>query len=139
MSTKTILYATDYSDASQHALKIAASLARDLKAKLLIVHVSQSEIAPVGELFDEEPEPPPEELAALQAVKPDDPQIECEHRLVFAEPASDKVAHPAEEILKLADTEHVSMVVVGTHGRAGLGRALTGASQNTSSATPAAR
>jgi nucleotide-binding universal stress UspA family protein len=44
VSSKTILYATDYSDATWDALRIATSLAQDLHAKLLIVHVSRTEI-----------------------------------------------------------------------------------------------
>ena len=62
MTERTILFATDYSDASQHALSYACSLARDLDALLLIAHVSEHELYPVGEAFDEKPEPSPQEM-----------------------------------------------------------------------------
>ena len=41
MNLKKILFATDFSDASSTALAVAASLARDCRAELLIVHVQQ--------------------------------------------------------------------------------------------------
>ena len=43
MAAKKILFAADYSPASQHALTYAASLARDRGATLLIVHVPELE------------------------------------------------------------------------------------------------
>jgi iron-sulfur cluster repair di-iron protein len=115
---KKILFATDYSEASQSALTYAASLARDTKATLLVVHVSQLEQYPVGELFDEEPQPSDEELAELRAVKPPDPRIACEHRLLYGD--------PAEEIVKLADREGVEAIVIGTHDRSRIARLLGG-------------
>ena len=98
MTAKKILYATDYSEASQAALTYAASLARDWGATLLIAHVSDSELYPVGESFPEDPEPPPEELARLREVVPDDESVAREHRLLFAPPSSETI-HPADEIV----------------------------------------
>ncbi len=121
---KTIVYATDFSSAGEYALPVAQTLAGDLGAKLLIVHVSQSEIAPVGELFDEEPEPLPEELARLQRIVPTDPQISYEHRLVYGEPGSVAITDPADELAKLAKKEDADMIVVGLHARKGLRRLL---------------
>lgn len=118
MAAKKILFATDYSATSQHALTYAASLARDRGATLLIVHVSELEAYPVGELFDEEPRSSDAELEELAAVSTFDPQIQCEHRLLRGE--------PAEEIVKLAREEDVETIVMGTHGRSRLGRLLVG-------------
>lgn len=125
MSQKTILYATDFSRASAAALTVAETLARDGNAKLLIVHVSQSESAPIGELFEEEPGPRPEELTRLEAVRPMDQEIPFEHRLVFAEPDAVDTP-PATQLLRLADDEQVAMIVVGTQGREGLSRLFSG-------------
>lgn len=115
---KKILFATDYSESSHSALIYAASFARDLKATLLVVHVSGLEQYPVGELFDEEPRPSDEELAELKAVKPPDPRIACEHRLLYGD--------PADEIVRLADQESVEAIVIGTHDRSRLTRLLSG-------------
>jgi nucleotide-binding universal stress UspA family protein len=122
---KTILYPTDYSEQSRYALHFATSLARDCGAKLLIVHVSETECYPVGELVDEQPEPSPEEQKRLRAVVPDDRNVAFEHRLICP-PTSSKNAHPGDEIINLARQENVYAIVIGTHGRTGLGRLLAG-------------
>jgi nucleotide-binding universal stress UspA family protein len=122
---KKILYATDYSEPSQYALHFATSLACDCQATLLIVHVSETECCPVGELFDEECEPSPEELARLKAVVPDDANVPFEHRLVCPPPSSENL-HRADEIVRLAKHEGVHSIVIGTHGRTGLSRILVG-------------
>jgi len=122
---KEVLYATDFSEPSQHALHFATSLARDCRAKLVILHVAETESCPVGELFDEEPKPSPEEVKCLEAVVPDDADVPFEHRLVCPTPSSENV-HPADEIVKFAKQENVHAIVIGTHGRTGLSRLLVG-------------
>ena len=131
MTEKVILYGTDYSAASESALIVAESLARDLGAKLLIVHVSQEELAPVGELFDEEPAPEQSELKRLQSVLPLDSRTEYEHRLIYGEPGSEKITQPAEELLQLADQVGAEMIVLGTHARSAVSRALMGSVADT--------
>lgn len=126
MPSKKILYATDCSPAGEQALQVATSLARDSGARLIIACVSESELYPVGELFDEEPEPNPTEIAQLEAIVPTDATVDYEHRLLYGEAGSAKMVQPAQEILRLAGEENVHMIVVGTHGRSGLGRLLMG-------------
>ena len=125
MSTSKILYATDYSELSREALRYATSLARATGSKLLITHVSEQELYPVGELFDEPAEPSPQELEQLRAVLPTDANVDCEHRLLHAPPSCENV-HPADEIVKCAAQEGVDAIVIGTHGRSGLSRLLAG-------------
>jgi len=122
---ESILYATDYSELSRFALCIATSLARDWGAKLLIVHVLQTECGPVGEVVDEEPAPNPEEVKRLHAVGPGDPVVPFEHRLICPPPSSENV-HPAEQIVQLSKQENVAAIVIGTHGRTALTRLLVG-------------
>ena len=62
MEMKKILFATDYSEASRHAFEFATSLACDTGAALLIAHVTDLEQYPVGEHFNEEPQPDPTEM-----------------------------------------------------------------------------
>ena len=118
MAAKKIVFATDYSSASQHALNYAASLARDHGATLVIAHVSELEEYPVGELFDEEPRASDAELDELRAVTVPDPRIRCEHRLLHGE--------AAEQIVKLAREEDAELIVLGARGRSGPGRAHVG-------------
>ncbi len=116
-----ILFATDFSDSSQSALRVAASLARDNHAKLILLHASQIEDYPAGELFDEDPEPPVGEIAMLEKIVAGVDGVDCECRWVHCEGA-----HEADVIVKTASKEHADMIVVGTHGRRGLSHLLTG-------------
>lgn len=54
----------------------------------------------------------------LKKIRPTDPNVPYEHRLV--------VGSPAHAICDLADEEGVDMIVMGTHGRTGLRRLLMG-------------
>ena len=120
MQAKKILFPTDFSTSSDAALKYATTLAKDMGAKLAIVHVVEPPAAyGAGEMYYGIPNP---DLPALQkmleAVKPTDPAVPCEHRLVTGE--------PAREVVELAKAEGVDLIVMGTHGRTGLGRLLMG-------------
>ena len=124
-TVKQILYATDYSEPSQYALHFAVSLARDCRASLLIIHVSDLECYPAGELVDRKPGPSAEELKRLEAVVPDDASVPFEHR-VICPPSSSGNMHPADAIVRLAKQENVHAIVIGTHGRSGLLHLLAG-------------
>jgi nucleotide-binding universal stress UspA family protein len=56
--------------------------------------------------------------ARLERLKPASDQVRVTHRLLRGDPAG--------EILKLADAETADLIVLGTHGRGGLGRLLMG-------------
>ena len=49
MNAKRILFPTDFSSLGDSALELASSLARDMDAKLLIVHVEEPPSAYAGE------------------------------------------------------------------------------------------
>ena len=125
MSDRKILYATDYSGASRHALGYACSLAHDLDALLFIAHVSEYELYPVGEPCGELPDSNPGEMQRLKSVLPDIRGIRFEHRLLYAPPTSQNIS-VADELIRFADAEDIYAIVVGTHGRSGLTRALMG-------------
>jgi len=126
MSKKKLLFATDYSQASQHAFQYAVWLAHHLQGDLYIVHVSDREQYPVGEDFDEEPAPSQEEIDRLRSVSPDEPSIRCEYRLLYGEPGSAEITRPAKVIVDFAKNENIDMIVLGTHGRSGFGHLLMG-------------
>ena len=72
-----------------------------------------------GELYYGVQNPAVEDLERmLRAIKPVDPAVAFEHRLVNGDPAT--------EIVRLAEEEGVDMIVLGTHGRTGLYRLLMG-------------
>lgn len=121
MHLKTIIVATDFSHASDAALRLATMLARDNQATLYIVHVSEPRPAytvagvyaslPAGNEFADA-------YRQLQEVRPTDSRVACEHRLL--------IGVPADEIVKFAGEQGADMIVIGSHGRTGLGRLLLG-------------
>lgn len=119
-ATKKILFPTDFSESSDAGLTLATALAREMGATMLIVHVEEPPLAYAGgEMYYGVPEPDTRALEEmLQKVRPTDPNVPYEHRLV--------VGSPAHAICDLADEEGVDMIVMGTHGRTGLKRLLMG-------------
>jgi len=120
MDIKTIMFPTDFSHTGDAALAFATALARDSGAKLLIVHVEEPPVAyGGGEMYYGVPEPATEDLRRmLHEIKPSDSAVPYEHRLVKGEPAA--------AIARLAKSESVDLIVLGTHGRTGLTRLLMG-------------
>jgi nucleotide-binding universal stress UspA family protein len=120
---QTILQPTDFSPYSDLALQIAGSLARDYHARLVILHVGRPPVrslespvaaAPLpGEWHREELE----QQLRQQTV----PNLEPapEYLLTFADA-------PGDEILRVAEELRCDLIVLGTHGRTGLGRLLLG-------------
>jgi nucleotide-binding universal stress UspA family protein len=120
MKANKILFPTDFSHTGDEALAMAASLARDTGAKLLILHVEEPPLAyGSGEMYYGIPEPASADLQRmLQNVVPADPDVPYEHHLITGEPAG--------AITRFAETKSVDMIVMGTHGRTGLSRLLMG-------------
>jgi nucleotide-binding universal stress UspA family protein len=120
LAIKNILCATDFSESSDFAFRVGCALARDYGARLVALHV----VTPPTVLFTEGAfVPPPEGFQEplrqrLLQLQPSDPRIVVEHRLVEGEaPAA---------ILAVAQDMHADVIVMGTHGRTGLARLLTG-------------
>ena len=120
MNYHRILFATDFSPASEAALKYATALARDSGARLLIVHVEELPTPYAGgEMMLPQPEyPNPEIRKMLEAVVPTDKNVAYEHHLLLGT--------AAEDIVRIATEEKADLSVIGTHGRTGLKRVLMG-------------
>jgi nucleotide-binding universal stress UspA family protein len=120
VNIQKILVPVDFSHCGDAALKMAAALAREWDAKLLIVHVEEPALAyGGGEMYYGVPEPRTADLARMLAeIRPADPAVSFEHRLITGE--------PAEAIVRLAEGEGVGLIVMGTHGRTGFSRLLMG-------------
>jgi len=121
LSIRTILHPTDFSANAAHAYQVARALARDFRTRLFVVHVGAAPvIRPVQGGAPGEPEEYQEELSAkLFQLRTENPGIEVETRLALG-------VDPATEILRLAREIACDLIVMGTHGRTGLGRLLMG-------------
>jgi nucleotide-binding universal stress UspA family protein len=118
---RTVLYPTDFSKPCEEAFRVACDLAKDASARLLVLHVDvPPAIAPTHMPM---PAPIPADheeqlkgqLHRLQASAPD-VRMDC------------RVAkgNAAEAIVNVARDTPCDLIVMGTHGRTGLGRALVG-------------
>lgn len=122
-SIKRILHPTDFSACSQHAFGLACSLARDQGASLVVLHVLERPVIVYTGVAMAPPAPPPVEereavRAKLSQVKAPFPGLTVEYRL--------EEGDPSDGILAVADELQCDMIVLGTHGRTGLGRLLMG-------------
>jgi nucleotide-binding universal stress UspA family protein len=122
MRAKNIVLATDFSESSEAALQVATALARDCRATLHLLHVKEpfSAYNLSGRYGDVPAYPDLDALrSALERVVPSDTTVPVRRWLCTS-------AEVAPEILKLADEVAADLIVMGTHGRAGLSRLLTG-------------
>src|SRR5208283_2037009 len=120
---KSVLVATDFSEASDKALRHALAIARHYGAKLYLTHVVSSlGFTLVG---------PDAVVAATEAVCRDARQLEedlvqrgalagLSHEVIVRQ---GKVWEELEEVIR---EERVDLVVLGTHARRGLGKLVLG-------------
>jgi nucleotide-binding universal stress UspA family protein len=118
---KTILHPTDFSELAGYGFQLACALARDYEARLIVCHVYQPPPVVYGE-FGMAPPPPndaPDSLRdRLGRVRPAGEEVDVQHYLLEGD--------AADEIVGLANDSQCDLIVMGTHGRTGLGRLLMG-------------
>ena len=120
MNAKRIVFPVDFSPLSDSALPYAESMARDMGATLLIVHVEEPAVVYMaGESYVTVMEPDRAALKeVLSQIVPSDSSIACEHHLLFG--------GPAEKIVNFAADKKADLIVMATHGRSGLKHILMG-------------
>jgi nucleotide-binding universal stress UspA family protein len=117
LPVRTILHPTDFSPNSQYALHVAAALARDYDAELIVMHVHAIPVALYGEAgVAPVPDTSAAEQAELDSI--DIPGVRVSRVMTEGEPVG--------EILRVAEERHADMIVMGTHGRRGLTRLVMG-------------
>lgn len=124
---KNILVATDFSSAAEAALDYALALAAAVGAKVYLLHAFQvppglvglpmGPPIPTGDIAARIVAGAKSELAAALARHPH-PRVEVISLLEHAD--------AREAVLDAAQKEHADLIVMGTHGRRGVRRALLG-------------
>jgi nucleotide-binding universal stress UspA family protein len=123
---KAILFATDFSESSDHAFQYALSLARRFESRLGIIHVISEPVDLRGfyvphisfDKLEEEIE-----QGALKIME----KFCRTHAHDYARLESFVVPGiPYDEIIKKAEEISADLIVVGTHGRTGLDHVLFG-------------
>lgn len=123
---KTILFATDFSESSEHAFGYARSLAKKFNARLLVLHVISEPVDLRGfyvpHISFEKLEKEIEEGAQQMMVKFCQANLrDYDNYASFIVPGI-----PYDEVIRKAVEEQVDLIVVGTHGRTGLDHVLFG-------------
>jgi nucleotide-binding universal stress UspA family protein len=120
LAVQTILHPTDFSERSNSAFQLACALARDYGARLVLLHVVEPPLAVSGDGLVIVPVTVNEEpiRKQLEELRPQDHSIPVEHHLA--------VGDAAVEILREATEAKPDLIVMGTHGRSGLGRLMMG-------------
>lgn len=117
---QTILHPTDLSDRCAEAFRVACSLAKDLAARVIVVHVPEQAVTGIGMAV---PPPLPEGHrggmeASLRHFHQPAPGVQVEYRVEEGDAST--------EIVRAAKATACDLIVMGTHGRTGLGRLLMG-------------
>jgi nucleotide-binding universal stress UspA family protein len=105
-----ILHPTDFSERSRHAFDVACALARG-GGRLIVLHIVEA-VHVASEGYEQAL------YERLRELEPDDPSITVEYQLLEGDPAT--------EILSEAAATGCDLIALGTHGRTGLDRLLTG-------------
>ena len=117
---RSILFATDFSECSEHAFGYALSLAKKFDARLIVLHIINEPVDLRGfyvphisfDKLEEEIEQGAQKLME---------QFErtflsgYDNYISFVSPGI-----PYDEIIKRAESESADLIVMGTHGRTGL-------------------
>ncbi len=124
MTFHKILVAVDGSELAAHAAEVAFDFAHSLGGTLALVHVVQPDVGgiPMEAMVTVE------EIAALETASAQRHLDELHRRAPRELPTAQflEIGIPAAEILRVAKEWSADVIVIGSHGRRGLGRALFG-------------
>jgi len=126
MEIKKILFPTDFSEGSSHALEYAIDMAKRYGAKLYFVHVIYDIAKAAGwyvphtsmdEMYRDIEKSAEKELGrfGLEEAR----ALKGAERIVLK-------GVPHTEIVKFAKDNTIDLIIIGTHGRKGMGRILFG-------------
>ena len=124
---RRVLHASDFSRASSAAFRWATDLARTNRAPLTIVHVYAFLIPLMGEGYAT-PQVYDKMLADVRA----DAQRQLDRLVAKAKKAGARAKGlllegvPHDRIVRAARSTRADLVVLGTHGRTGIGRVILG-------------
>ena len=122
---QTLVHPTDFDEPSKEAFRVAQSIARALGARLVVLHVvpPPAVVTQDGRVIRNPPDPEPIDLwAGYRALQADGPTPPVEYAVVVGD-RSESRRLLDEEIREQGEGV---LVVMGTHGRRGIGRLLWG-------------
>jgi nucleotide-binding universal stress UspA family protein len=129
MQIKNVLFPTDFSEGSTHALQYAVDLVKHYGAKLYIVHVIYDIAKAAGwyvpHISVDEMYKDIEKSAKKQLERFGDEEERCLRDVKGLE-RTILMGVPHDEIIKFAKNNKIDLIVVGSHGKKGIDRILFG-------------
>ncbi len=122
MRYRIIVIATDFSEASLPAVKTGFRLAQDSEAEVYFLHVFNPPVGmdPMGTVAPSLSDLEEGAKSQLEGLVPEDtPEGVTVHSLVLR-------GMPTKTIAEFAQEKDADLIIVGTHGRTGLGRLFMG-------------
>lgn len=123
MTFKKILVAVDPSPIAEHAADVGIELAHSLGAHIGIIHTYEPAVA-----YGAEMGVPPDEIMEIGKEEAARVILDVRKRHVLDPTTSEflEIGNPAEEIINAAKSWPADLIVIGSHGRGGMGRVLLG-------------
>ncbi len=120
MKIEKILFPTDFSESSNHALKYAISFAKEHNAKLFLLHVIENIYIYPG--FSETAFPMVELYADMEKYAENEMTSTINKRCPENIPTEKIIAKgtPFLEIVNTAKDREIDLIVIATHGKSGL-------------------
>jgi nucleotide-binding universal stress UspA family protein len=128
MIIRSILLPTDFSQCAESALPYAADLARQMKARLVCLHVVETVMPPVGYAAVAEPLPAMDIGGQLEeSATRELPKLGAREECAGLE-VEEVVARgdAAGEIVRVARERNIDLIVISSHGRTGFRRMIFG-------------
>ncbi len=116
MNIKKILCPIDFSEPNQTANDYACLLASATKAEIVYLNVALGNFA--NNMYVDREQEEIDALKQLKEIKPTQAGIEFSHVV--------QIGMPAETIIEYARDNQIDLIVMATHGRTGLSRAIMG-------------
>lgn len=116
--THTVIHPTDFSEPSSRAFELACAVAREQGARLIVLYVLPPAVCHGEEVARRQEDFAPELWEQLREIRDPADSIHVEHWL--------RSGDPVTEIVRAAEESGCNLIVAGTHGRSGVGRALIG-------------
>lgn len=118
MNIKHILCPIDFSDTNQSLNQYASVLAKSTGAKITYLHISQPDVPYGSYAYIDVQQEEKHDQKQLESIQPAQEGVPFAHVVEFGA--------PADKIVEFANENGVDLIVMGTHGRTGLRRALMG-------------
>jgi nucleotide-binding universal stress UspA family protein len=128
---RSILFAADFSERSRRAFRVASAITRPQQTHLHVLHVTEeAHVVEQSVAFGEAGVPLLSESEPV--AEPDRAALTERLRTLYPADDSDDVRYllrrgaATQEILRVADEVQADLIVLGSHGRSGLGRLVMG-------------